>query len=684
MSLRARLIGITTLFIVLLIFTSSILQWVENAQLKEKTQTVMNELDSTSESSVRESLEDLAAQISNSIVILEGEVDKNMLNAAYTLQQIDAAKALTNEDLHQIAEQTGMTDLYLTDDKGNFTYSTEEASLGLNLVSLVGIYGRILSGESSLIDGPLMLKQETGEIFKFTAIPRIGNKGIIEAALNAELFEKSLTQYLKDGNGVEALYLIDASGLVLTENLNEGKDSIWKKGEKIDSKDVQQVIDTGKSSLVIDNQVANILYPIMVNDTIRYVLSAQIDTTPYFINANIAGESLEEIQSSVSHTAIVILVTSISLMIVLITVLILFIRKSFKPLQVINEHAQKIAEGDLTGELINVKSKDEIGSLAASFNKMAENLREVLQKVSFDSQQVAASAEELTASAEQMSNASEHISNTIQEIASSTGKQVQETADTDRTVTEMLEYVQQISANSLGVTKKAHDTSSKAGDGNKAIQTVVSQMNTINGRVAETSQVIEQLGNHSTQIGAISKVITDIADQTNLLALNAAIEAARAGEQGKGFAVVADEVRKLAEQSSQSANQISVLITKIQEETDKAVSSMKNVTVEVGEGLGIVNQAGTTFGDIRSAVDEVNEQITDVSTSVGQLRFGMEQMVEVIKLVKQVSEDTNSSTQNISAATEEQLASMQEISSSAVSLTNMAEELMELIGKFKI
>jgi len=315
---------------------------------------------------------------------------------------------------------------------------------------------------------------------------------------------------------------------------------------------------------------------------------------------------------------------------------------------------------------------------------MAENLREVLQKVSFDSQQVAASAEELTASAEQMNSASEHISNTIQEIASSTGKQVQETSDMDHTVTEMLEYVQQISANSLGVTKKARDTSSKAGDGNKAIQTVVSQMNTINGRVAETFQVIEQLGNHSTQIGVISKVITDIADQTNLLALNAAIEAARAGEQGKGFAVVADEVRKLAEQSSQSANQISVLITKIQEETVKAVSSMKNVTVEVGEGIEIVNQAGTTFGDIRSAVDEVNEQITDVSTSVGQLRIGMEQMVEVIKLVKQVSEDTNSSTQNISAATEEQLASMQEISSSAVSLTNMAEELMELIGKFKI
>jgi len=554
MSLRARLIGITTLFIVLLILTSGILQWVENAQLKEKTQTVMKELDSTSESSVRENLEDLAAQISNSIVILEGEVDKNMLNAAYTLQQIDAARALTNEDLHQIAEQTGMTDLYLTDDKGNFTYSTEEASLGLNLVSLVGIYGQILSGESSLIDGPLMLKQETGEIFKFTAIPRLGNKGIIEAALNAELFENSLTHYLKDGNGVEALYLIDSSGLVLTENLNEGMDSLWKKGEKIDNQDLQQVIETGKPSLIIDKKVANILYPIMVNDTFRYVLSAQIDTVPYFINANIAGESLEEIQSSVSHTAVVILVTSILLTMVLITVLILFIRKSFKPLQVINEHAQKIAEGDLTGELINVKSKDEIGSLAASFNRMAENLREVLQKVSFDSQQVAASAEELTASAEQMNSASEHISNTIQEIASSTGKQVQETSDMDHTVTEMLEYVQQISANSLGVTKKAHDTSSKAGDGNKAIQTVVSQMNTINGRVAETSQVIEQLGNHSTQIGVISKVITDIADQTNLLALNAAIKAARAGEQGKGFAVVADEVRKLAEQSSQSAN----------------------------------------------------------------------------------------------------------------------------------
>ncbi|MCM3162230.1 methyl-accepting chemotaxis protein [Metabacillus litoralis] len=684
MSLKRKLISLTSLFIILLIATNSIIQWVETAQLKKQTDDVITELHANSEKHVTENLNELAAQISNHIVALEKEVDKNILNAAYTLQQMDATKALTNEDLGEIAKQTGMTDLYLTDAKGEFIRSTEEASLGLNLVSMVSIYGQILSGESSLIDGPLMLKLETGEIFKFTAIPRLDNKGIIEAALNAELFEDSLTHYLQEGNGVEALYLIDSSGLVLTENLNDGQESLWEKGEQINNQDVQKVTETSKPSLNIADKSATIFYPIVVNDSVRYVLSAQVDTTPYYINSSIAEESLEQVQSNVSHTANVTLVSSLILTFVLITVLILFIRKSFKPLEAINEHAQKIAQGDLTSETIEVNSKDEIGTLATSFNKMSENLREVLHKVSFDSQQVAASAEELTASAEQMSHASEHISSTVQEVAAGTDEQVKEMNETDHTVTNMLEYAQQISESSLGATKKAHETSTNAADGNKAIQTAVSQMNTIHGRVSETSKVIEELGSYSNQIGEISKVITDIADQTNLLALNAAIEAARAGEQGKGFAVVADEVRKLAEQSSQSSSQISHLINRIQEETSRAVNSMQNVTAEVGDGIGIVNKAGTTFGDIQVAVDEVNHQITGVSTSVEQLRHGMEQMVQVVKRVKQVSEDNNSGTQNISAATEEQLASMQEISSSAVSLTNMAEELMELIGKFKI
>lgn len=684
MSLRSRIISITSVFIILLIVVNSTLQWNETSKIKKQTETVLAELELNSERNVKENLNGLASEISNQIVVLEEEVDKNMLNAAYTLQQMDSKAELTNADLEKIAEQIGMTDVYLTDAKGVFTQSTEEASLGLNLVSMVGIYGQILSGESPIIDGPLMLKQETGEIFKFTAIPRLDGKGIIETALNAELFEHSFSHYFDEDNGLNALYLIDSTNLVLTENLREGQDSLWKKGEVVKHEDIEQVIESGESIMNMRENFAEIFYPIVVNDVVRYVLSAQIDTTPYFENAEIANQSLEEVQSNVANTIVKTLTTSVILTLILIVSLIIFIRKSFKPLQSINHHAQKIAQGDLSSKPIYVKSKDEIGELALSFNQMTENLREVLHKVSSDSEQVAASAEELTASAEQMSNASEHITSVVQEVATGTDEQVRDIESTDKTVTKMLHYVQQITENSHVVMKKSHETSVKAANGNEVIQTVVKQMNTINGTVNETSKVIEELDVHSNQIGAISKVITDIAEQTNLLALNAAIEAARAGEQGKGFAVVANEVRKLAEQSSQSASQINSLIHRIQLETLNAVNSMKNVTTEVGDGIDLVNQAGTSFGDIRGAVDEVNEQISGVSSSVEQLSQGMEQMVEVVKMVKQVSETTYSGTREISAATEEQLASMQEISSSAASLTKMAEELMELIGKFKL
>lgn len=209
-------------------------------------------------------------------------------------------------------------------------------------------------------------------------------------------------------------------------------------------------------------------------------------------------------------------------------------------------------------------------------------------------------------------------------------------------------------------------------------------MNSINQTVTGLANVVKGLGERSKQIGQIIEVITGIAEQTNLLALNAAIEAARAGENGRGFAVVADEVRKLAEQSAQSAQQISMLITAIQQETNEAVQSMEMATKEASNGIVVIHTAGESFVEIKNAIEEVAVQIQEVSASVQQMSAGAEQIVQSMQLVSKIAESAASGTQEVSAATEEQLASMQEISASAVSLSKMAEELQQLIQKFKI
>jgi methyl-accepting chemotaxis protein len=346
--------------------------------------------------------------------------------------------------------------------------------------------------------------------------------------------------------------------------------------------------------------------------------------------------------------------------------------------------AKIIAGGDLSADDVQVKNKDEIGDLADSFNEMAANLRHLIHDVNMHAVQVASSAEELMASAEQTSKASEHIVLAVQEIAKGTDTEVQSVEEASQVMNEMTLGVKQMADYSQNVSSTAIGVSEKAAEGEQAIQTTIKQMKAINQTVNGLANVVKKLGDHSNEIGQIIDVITGISAQTNLLALNAAIEAARAGEHGKGFAVVADEVRKLAEQSTNSANKISELISTIQGETDRAVQSMETARKEVVEGINVVNIAGLSFEQIQNGVNEVTTQIQEVASSVQQMSAGAQQMVESINLINEVSEMIASGTQEVSAATEEQLASMEEITSSGVSLSSMAEELQTLIGKFKM
>ncbi|WP_176560385.1 methyl-accepting chemotaxis protein [Brevibacillus dissolubilis] len=359
------------------------------------------------------------------------------------------------------------------------------------------------------------------------------------------------------------------------------------------------------------------------------------------------------------------------------------IRSIVVPLGKLNDTTKLVAQGDLT-KRVESKSRDEIGQLAGSFNQMADSLQAVLMNINDKSTQLAASSEEMIASAEQSSMASEQITTTIQEVASGSETQVRSMQQTADTMGDMSVGVQQIASNARSVSSNAMEALQKTEEGNQAIHTAISQMQSVNKTVRELERIVKGLGERSQQIGAIVGAITDISNQTNLLALNAAIEAARAGEHGRGFAVVADEVRKLAEQSTQSAAKITELITTIQQETSQAVRSMEAGTEEVAEGIKAVQTAGDSFGQISFAVSDVTTQIQEVTTAVQQLAVGAEDVVVVIRQIEAVSETNSSVLQNISASTEEQLATMEEITVSASVLAQMAEDLQQLISRFQL
>lgn len=371
-------------------------------------------------------------------------------------------------------------------------------------------------------------------------------------------------------------------------------------------------------------------------------------------------------------------------LLVSIALLYVIVRRMVRPIVLLSAQVNRIAGGDLTLEPLVLKSKDEVGTLAKDFDAMVQNLRNVIREVNQTSVQVAASAQELTASADQTGKASEHIAEVTQELAVDAGNQLQSLENTSKVIGEMSRTVEQIAANALTVTQAALDTTEKAKEGHAAVFGAEQQMNEVNKKILGLADTIHAFSQHSQEISQIAETITGIAEQTNLLALNAAIEAARAGEQGRGFAVVADAVRKLAEQSARSAGQITELIAPILELTSKVSEDIDSAKGEVEQGTELVHTAGQSFAMIERSADDTASQISDVSAAVTQMSKSAGQVVETIGVLLKLADHTAEGTQNVSASTEEQLATMQEISSSATFLSNMAEELQLLIDRFKV
>lgn len=418
------------------------------------------------------------------------------------------------------------------------------------------------------------------------------------------------------------------------------------------------------------------------NKSDKKILYSELD--PNWDWVVVAGSYMADYNSGANQILYLLLVTlGISLLLGAF-VAWYFATRLTKPIIKIAQNMYEVSQGNLKVEEVEVKSRDEVGKLAASYNKMIEQLKTLIQQARISAEQVAASSEQLTASAEQTSGATEHVATTIQDITTGAEKQARSVEEIARSISQMSMGVQKIAASSQTVSSTSIQASEVAANGYQSIQTAIKQMNSINQTVNKIAGVVKGLGERSQEIGNIIDAITSIASQTNLLALNAAIEAARAGEHGRGFAVVADEVRKLAEQSAESAQQIASLIATIQEETKLAVKSMEEGTKEVAEGLRVVDAAGTSFENIQHSVMDVSTQTQEVSAEVQQLSAGSEKVVQSIEEISEIAESTAEHTQTVSAAAEEQLASMEEVTSSAAALSSMAEELQRVVNKFRL
>ncbi|MBP6671920.1 MAG: methyl-accepting chemotaxis protein [Bacteroidetes bacterium] len=321
----------------------------------------------------------------------------------------------------------------------------------------------------------------------------------------------------------------------------------------------------------------------------------------------------------------------------------------------VSEVVANIDNADLNSQF-NSSRKDEIGDLQRSFDKFVTSIKSTLLQVSESSAAVA--------------SASTQISSSTEELAAGAQEQSSQASEVATAVEEMTKTLGETNQNIRKVADGAKDAKESARKGGDVVGQTVSGMKRIAEVVNQSASQVKILGASSDKIGEIIGVIDDIADQTNLLALNAAIEAARAGEQGRGFAVVADEVRKLAERTSKATKEIAAMIRQIQTDTSQAVASMDKGTQEVASGITLAEQAGTMLNDIVGNAQTVADMVGQIAAASEQQSSASEQISKNVEAISTVTQQSASGTQQIARTAED--------------LNRLTENLQEILSKFNL
>jgi methyl-accepting chemotaxis protein len=701
---------------------------------------------------------------------------KHLMDDAGDGSTYSAVHAKYHPAMRSFLEEFGFYDIFIADPhNGNIIYSVfKEIDFGTSLKN--GAYANTnfaeayrlaasanTPGESFLVDyaeyPPSYLAPAS-----FMSSPIFDDNELVGVLLfQMPIDSINAVMQTREGMGESGeTYIVGPDNLLRSDSRFSEESTLLKL--EVDTDAANQALAGNTNTQVVDDYrgvpVLSAYAPLAI-DGVEWAMLAEIDEAEVLAPAN-------------SLLKVTLIVVGISGLIVAI-VGFFFARQIANPVQVVAASVQElatrvfpslarsaeaIAAGDLTvkiavdTEKVVVKSKDEIGQMAGAFNDMVdqvdglgyslntmvEGMSTLIREVRETADYVAGASGELTGAAEQAGDATEGIASTSQQVAKGAqdqAKSVQSSNDliaeltigleninsgsieqnesvrqAKSIVTEVATATQSVADNATAGTEGAKAADAAAENGLKVVQETVEGMNRISEAVESVSTRVTGLGEQSAEIGKIVAVIDDIAAQTNLLALNAAIEAARAGEQGRGFAVVADEVRQLAERVTQATKEIAGLIEGVQTSVEQSVKATATGSELVEQGSDLANQAGVALEQIIESVSEVTNQITAIADSSKEVRRSSDEMVatvddvEIVALrnseaaeqmgknagkvresmdgIAALTEESSAAAEEASASTEELSAQVEEVVASASTLSDLANSLKGSVGVFKV